>query len=201
MFFSLICFFLDSINGVPSCVNKRFLTDILRNDFSFKGYVVSDQKAVEYVYKMHNYTHTPLETAVAAIKAGCNLELCYSARNVFTNITKAVQLGLLVVEELQALVRPLFYTRMRLGEFDPPELNPYAKFVAKDMVESLPHRNVAISAAIKSFVLLKNEGDVLPVIGMNTLAVSLFILVRSVDSNLLYYCIIIILFLLSFISL
>ncbi|XP_071794783.1 uncharacterized protein [Asterias amurensis] len=168
--YGIMCSY-NSINGVPSCVNKRFLTDILRTEFGFQGYVVSDQKAVEYVLTKHKYTQTALETAVAAVKAGCNLELCYSAHNVYTNLTKALQLGLVAETELRALVRPLFYTRLRLGEFDPPAMNPYAGFDAKDIVESEPHRNVAITAAIKSFVLLKNEGGVLPVGKIHTLAV------------------------------
>ena len=95
-------------------------------------------------------------------------------RNVYTNITKAVQMGLLKETELKALVRPLFYTRMRLGEFDPPERNPYSKFVASEMVESFQHQNLATLAASKTFVLLKNEGNTLPVGGIHTLAVSYF---------------------------
>lgn len=128
---------------------------------------------MEYVLTKHKYTQTALETAVAAVKAGCNLELCYSAQNVYTNLTKALQLNLVTEAELRALVRPLFYTRLRLGEFDPPAMNPYADYDAKEIVESEPHRNVALTAAIKSFVLLKNEGSVLPLSSkIHTLAVS-----------------------------
>ncbi|XP_022105195.1 probable beta-D-xylosidase 2 [Acanthaster planci] len=168
--YSVMCSY-NSINGVPSCVNHKFLTDILRSQFGFKGYIVSDQKAIEYVFLKHKYTHSPLQTAVAAVKAGCNLELCYSAKNVYTNLTDAVQMGLVSEDELKQLVRPLFYTRMRLGEFDPPWMNPYARFVASEMVESFPHRNLALLSASKTFVLLKNEKNTLPVGGIHTLAI------------------------------
>ncbi|XP_038072709.1 probable beta-D-xylosidase 6 [Patiria miniata] len=167
--YSVMCSY-NSINSVPSCVNQRFLTDILRNKFGFKGYVVSDLNALEYVFKKHHYTETPLQTAVAGVKAGCNLEQSDSAENVYTNLTKAVQMGLLTEDELRQLVRPLFYTRMRLGEFDPPGMNPYSRFNASEMVQSLQYRNLALAAAVKSLVVLKNENNTLPVHGVQKLA-------------------------------
>ena len=170
---------------MPSCVNHKFLTDILRNQFGFKGYVVSDQKAIEYVLLKHRYTHSPLQTAVAAVKAGCNLELCYSAKNVYTNLTDAVQMGLVTEGELRQLVRPLFYTRLRLGEVDPPGMKPYSRFNASDMVQCLQYRNLALAAAVKSFVLLKNENNTLPVGKVQKIAVSFWV---SLNLKPLYIC-------------
>ena len=125
------------------------------------------------LHRYHNYTAGPLETAVASVKAGCNLELCVNPDNAFMHITEAVQLGMLSMDEIRAGVRPLFYTRMRLGEFDPRKGNPYAKLDVLKVVESAEHRALAVKAAVKSFVLLKNEGGVLPVVDkIKTLAVS-----------------------------
>ena len=55
------------------------------------------------------------------------------------------------------MTKPLFYTRMRTGEFDPPEMNPYSKY-NMSLVQSEEHRQLAIKAAMKSYVLLKNDG-------------------------------------------
>ena len=62
---------------------------------------------------------------------------------------------------LRDRVRPLFYTRLRLGEFDPPAMNPY-NALELSVVQSSEHRNLSLEAAIKSFVLLKNQRDTLP---------------------------------------
>ena len=73
--FSAACCLLISLNGVPSCANKRLLVDILRAEWQFRGYVVSDDDALEHLVNDHHYVSTYVQAAVAAIKAGCNLEL------------------------------------------------------------------------------------------------------------------------------
>ncbi|NXS13020.1 XYL1 arabinofuranosidase, partial [Neodrepanis coruscans] len=110
----------------------------------------------------HHYTHTFLETAVASVNAGCNLELSYGMRsNVFMHIPKALAMGNITLQMLRDRVRPLFYTRMRLGEFDPPAMNPYSA-LDLSVVQSPEHRNLSLEAAVKSFVLLKNIRGTLP---------------------------------------
>lgn len=162
-----------SINGVPACANKKLLTDILRTDFGFKGYVVSDELALEFVSLMHGYTKSYEETAVLAIKAGCNLDLSAFAQNVYIKTTEVVQAGNLTKDDIVNLTKPLFYTRMRLGEFDPPSMNPYLKLNLSN-IQSEAHRNLSIEAATKSFVLLKNSENLLPVKGgLNKISVSM----------------------------
>ncbi|NWY00947.1 XYL2 arabinofuranosidase, partial [Nothoprocta ornata] len=133
----------------------------------------------------HGYTHSFVETAAAAVNAGCNLELSYGMRdNVFMRIGEALAAGNVTLEvsgagaagaagrcrssgrrrspqTLRARVRPLFYTRLRLGEFDPPAMNPYSRLGLSE-VQTPAHRALALEAAVKSFVLLKNERDTLP---------------------------------------
>ncbi|XP_038073743.1 beta-xylosidase/alpha-L-arabinofuranosidase 2-like [Patiria miniata] len=167
--YSIMCSY-NSINGVPACANTRFLRDILRKQFGFKGYVVSDELALEFIRFAHNYTNSTLESAVVAVKAGVNLDLSSFKQVVYLYITEAVEKDLISLGDVFALVRPLFYTRMRLGEFDPPARNPYTKLRAEDVVESIAHQNLAIEAAVKSFVLLKNNG-VLPLKSIGKLAV------------------------------
>ena len=64
-----------SLNGVPSCANKKLLTDILRGEWDFRGYVVSDDDALEHIVNDHHFLSTYLDAAVAAVRSGCNLEL------------------------------------------------------------------------------------------------------------------------------
>ncbi|XP_053313159.1 uncharacterized protein LOC128474786 [Spea bombifrons] len=159
--FSIMCSY-NRVNGVPACANKRLLTDILRSEWGFQGYVVSDEGAVEFVMLAHRYTSSFLETAVATLNAGCNLELSINlADNVFMQIKDAVVDGNITMETVKERLYPLFYTRMRLGEFDPPDMNPYSSLDLSS-VQSQEHRDLAIEAAVKSLVLLKNHLEILP---------------------------------------
>ncbi|KAL7980553.1 hypothetical protein Chor_001707 [Crotalus horridus] len=156
---------LDSsgrINGVPACANKKLLTDILRNEWGFQGYVVSDEGAVELIMVGHRYTQSFLETAIVAVNAGCNLELSYGMKNnVYMHIAEALSKGNISLEMIRDRVRPLFLTRLRLGEFDPPAMNPYNALGA-EVIQSKAHHSLALKAALQSFVLLKNRNEMLP---------------------------------------
>ncbi|NWI66084.1 XYL2 arabinofuranosidase, partial [Todus mexicanus] len=103
-----------------------------------------------------------LAGAAAAMNAGCNLEVSFGMRNnVFAHIPQALAAGNISLQTLRDRVRPLFYTRMRLGEFDPPAMNPYSA-LELSAVQSPEHRNLSLEAAVKSFVLLKNARGTLP---------------------------------------
>ena len=65
----------SSINGVPSCANKKLLTEILRTEWNFAGYVISDDGAIQGIMKGHKFCNNKVDTVTAAIKAGCNMEL------------------------------------------------------------------------------------------------------------------------------
>ncbi|XP_066494787.1 uncharacterized protein [Tiliqua scincoides] len=159
--FSFMCSY-NRINGVPACANKKLLTDILRGEWGFQGYVVSDEGAVELIMVGHHFTPSFLDTAIASVNAGCNLELSFGMkRNVFTYIGKAVAMGNISLETIKDRVRPLFRTRMRLGEFDPPAMNPY-NLLGPANVQTEAHRQLALEAAIRTFVLLKNDRKTLP---------------------------------------
>jgi len=160
--YSIMCSY-NSINGVPACGNKMLLTDVLRTEWGFKGYVISDESALENLRVAHNYTATREESCQLAVRAGCNLE--DGPPGIvpeYFYISSAVEMGMLTEEEIRVAVKPMFYTRMVLGKFDPPSMNPYATLDPNDFVQSPEHQALSLSAAMRSFVLLKNTDNLLP---------------------------------------
>jgi len=157
MYVVMLC---HSLNGVPACAHKWLLTDVMRNEFGFRGYYITDWGALNYTVIFHKYYDNYVEAAAGAANAGVNLELPDSGP-VYLYLTEAVQRGLVMEQTIVNLVKPLFYTRMRLGEFDPPTSNPYAS-IEMSVIESEQHRELAVVAATQTFVLLKNEADTLP---------------------------------------
>lgn len=173
---NLLCYFLHftvlRLNGVPGCMNKWLLTDVVRNEFGFQGYTVTDWGAVELAVTAHKYYNSTLEAAAAAANAGVNLELPESSSPAFSQLYEAVQKGMVSFDTVVERVKPLFYTRMRLGEFDPPNSNPYAS-IDKNDIESDVHQELAVEAAMQTFVLLKNIDNTLPLLNkVDRLAVS-----------------------------
>lgn len=160
--YSLMCSY-NKIRGIPACANKELLTDILRNEWGFRGYVVSDEGAIENMMKKHNYTHTKAETAAVSVNAGTNLEDGPNhVEPFYLAIPEAVKQGLLNESTVRESVKPLFYTRMRLGLFDPPAMNPYTKLEPSAVIQSEAHRRLSLETATRSFVLLKNSESFLP---------------------------------------
>lgn len=157
--FNLMCSY-NAINGIPSCANQELLTDILREEWGFQGYVISDQYALELIQQGHHYTTDLVHAAAAAANAGCNLEDGNSVNNTFSLLGQAIQMGLTTEAVVNQSVSLLFMARMRTGEFDPPNMNPY-NLLNMSVVDSPAHRALAVDFATQSFVLLKNTG-VLP---------------------------------------
>jgi beta-glucosidase len=155
--YSLMCSY-NSLNGIPTCAHEQLLTNITRNEWGFKGYIVSDAGAISNIISQHHYLKTDPEVSAACIKAGCNIEL---GSTVFNSQLDAMKAGLLTEAQIRANVRPLMYTRLRLGEFDPEDMNPY-NTINMSVVQSAEHRGLAVEAAMRSFVLLKNDNGLLP---------------------------------------
>ncbi|KAK7108024.1 hypothetical protein V1264_015827 [Littorina saxatilis] len=160
--YSIMCSY-NSINGVPACANHKLLTEILRHTWGFTGYVVSDEHALERIVTQHHYLQTYPQAAAAAVNAGVSLEISGNlSQNVMMNIGDAVKAGLLEESTVRERVKPLFYTRMRHGEFDPASMNPYTK-LNLSIIQSPAHQALTLEAAMKSFVLLKNQNGFLPI--------------------------------------
>ncbi|MCS7179135.1 MAG: glycoside hydrolase family 3 C-terminal domain-containing protein [Anaerolineae bacterium] len=147
----------NRVNGEPCCASPTLLERILRQEWGFDGYVVSDCGAIHDIYAQHQVVATPEEAAALAVKAGCDLE----CGGIYYALLDAVKKGLISEEAIDQALRRLFMARFRLGMFDPPEQVPYTR-IPYEVVASPQHRALALQAARESIVLLKNEGNLLP---------------------------------------
>jgi len=153
---SVMCAY-NSVDGQPACANPRLLTQILRKQWGFEGYVVSDCGAIGDIYQSHKFADTAPEGVSRALKAGTDLDCGVEYRN----LLPAVRAGLVAESEIDQSVRRLLTIRFRLGMFDPPAMVKYAQ-IPYSVNDSPAHRQLALEAARKSIVLLKNEGHALP---------------------------------------
>jgi len=148
----------NRLNGVPCCCNKELLTDILRGEWGFTGYVVSDCNGLQDIYQGHHFAATPKEAVAMSINAGLDLE-CGSLYA--TYMPEAIKDGLVSMVTLDRALASLLTIKFRLGLFDPPEMVPYSKIPMK-VVDSKEHRELARQTSRESIVLLKNAGNFLP---------------------------------------
>jgi beta-glucosidase len=153
---SVMCAY-NAFRGHPACASPELLQQILREEWGFGGYVVSDCWAITDIYNTHRVAGTPAEAAAMAMVAGTDLN-CGVA---FDSLGAAVRDGLLPGAALDNAVRRLFRARFRLGMFDPPDRVPWANTPYR-VNDSEGHRALARETARKSMVLLKNDGGLLP---------------------------------------
>ena len=137
-----------------SCSGSKFLlTDILRNQWGFKGHIVSDCGAVTDILEGHKIAKTEAEACAIAIKAGLNVE----CGNTFMAMRDAIDQGLLTEQDLDRALLPLMMTRLKLGILEPDPNCPYNHIDERVICSE---ENIALSkqAAVESMVLLKNDG-------------------------------------------
>jgi beta-glucosidase len=144
-------------NGEPCSGSTMLLRKILRGEWAFDGFVVSDCWAIKDFHESHKVTTSFEESAAMAVKAGCDLNCGCT----YGHIPKAVEQGLLREEEVDTCIKRLFLARMRLGMFDPPERVPFAS-IPYETNRCERHVELARTAARESIVLLKNERALLP---------------------------------------
>ena len=148
----------NAINGVPSNINPLLLTDILKRQWGFEGFVVSDLGGVNSMVNGHMQGKMSYEEAVAqSLKAGCD----FSDNEYMKYIPAAVRQGLLPEARLNDALYRVLHDRIRLGEFDPPDLVPFSR-ISPSVIGSAEHRKLALETARESMVLLKNERNFLP---------------------------------------
>ena len=154
----------NAVNGVPSCANEWLMTDLLRDEWGFQGYVVSDCGAISDIPNKHKYETNPEKAVAMAVKAGTDLECetCESEQFMYDkHLLAAVKKGYISEKVIDRAVKRLFRARFLLGEFDPDDKVPYTD-IPRSKLECKEHRKLSAQVARESMVLLKNENDILP---------------------------------------
>jgi beta-glucosidase len=151
----------NAVNGEPCSASGELLHKILREEWGFDGYVVSDCGAIHDIFKHHKKANDYNTAAAMAVNAGCDL----NCGGTYKSLIRAVAKGLVTEETLDRSVKRLFEARFRLGMFDPPEKVPYNK-ISPNIIDCPKHRALALEASHRSMVLLKNDG-VLPLSNKN----------------------------------
>ncbi len=144
------------LNNVPATSNRWLLRDVLREEWGFDGFIVSDAFGVGNLV-IQGHARDGQEAALRALKAGLNMDMASSTY--LGNLANLVQDGSLTIDEIDEMVRPILTLKFQMGLFE----NPYVDETLLDQVVARPeHRQAARLAAQRSMVLLRNEGNLLP---------------------------------------
>ncbi|MGV8979761.1 glycoside hydrolase family 3 C-terminal domain-containing protein [Clostridium sp.] len=144
-------------NDEPCCGSEMLLKDILREEWGFKGHVVSDCWAIKDFHEHHRITSNAVESVALAVNNGCDL----NCGNMYLNALLACKEGLVSEETIDKSVVRLMTTRMKLGMFDNPANVSYTSIPYEEN-DSKQHREFALKVSEKTIVLLKNENSILP---------------------------------------
>lgn len=150
----------NGLNGVPLCVNRFLLSNILRQEWGFGGFVFSDSASVEDIYQLRRLAPDGPAASAMTIRAGCEINTGL-AQTHLRFLPESVHRGLLSDAEVTEACRRALTVQFRLGLYDPPSQVPYTK-ISKEVLDSPAHRQLALEAARESIVLLKNDESLLP---------------------------------------
>ena len=175
---SVMSAYMD-LNDVPATGNRWLQTTVLRDQWKFQGFVVSDANAVKSL-ENHGFAKDPADAALRAFNAGVNMEMAIDSTalqtlstfdtgakaaplngldNAYSNLPAALKEGRIAIAQVDALVIPILEAKIQLGLMD----HPYADVPhSKQVLDDPAHRIVALHAAERSAVLLRNEGHLLP---------------------------------------
>lgn len=151
----------NDYDGIPITGSKYWLTDRLRTDFGFTGYVVSDSDALEYLYSKHRVAGNLKEAVYQAFMAGLNVRTTFDKPDsIIIYLRELVNEGRMPVDTLNNRVKSVLKVKFKMGLFD----QPYVKDAnaTRKLVNSEAHQAVALQASRESIVLLKNEDGILP---------------------------------------
>lgn len=148
------------IDGIPVTADPILLKKILRQEWGFQGFVLSDLGAIERLYKVHHVAATPKDAACMAIRSGVDMQFYDFAHDVFQKaLIDCVQEHTLPVADLDRAVRGVLRVKFQLGLFD----HPFVDANRRDAVYRSPqHLAVSLRSARESMTLLKNDGNLLP---------------------------------------
>jgi len=154
--YSVMCAY-NRYNGETCCGSSSLLNGILRLEWGFDGYIVSDCGAITDLFRGHKVVGTAAEAAALGVRAGTDLE----CSNVYRNLKESLEKKLITEDEINIAVKRLFVARFRLGMFDPPEMVKYTR-IPYSVNDSEQNKALAKETTLKSIVLLKNENNLLP---------------------------------------
>jgi beta-glucosidase len=147
----------NRFRGESCSASELLLDSILRKEWGFQGYVVSDCGAIRDIFRGHHIVETAAEASALAVKAGCDL----TCGREYLSLEEAVSKKLITEQEIDVSVKRMMTARFRLGMFDPDEMVPYAGIPFSEN-NSEEHNAFALKVARESMVLLKNENNALP---------------------------------------
>jgi len=152
----------NEIDGVPSHASQWLLRDVLRKEWGFKGYVVSDYYAIwELSYRPDTHGHfvakDKKEACVLAVQAGVNID--FPEPDCYLHLVELVRKGTLKESQLDELVAPMLFWKFKMGLFDEPYVNPDE---AERIVGCETNRRLALQAARETITLLKNTDNLVP---------------------------------------
>jgi len=154
---TLMSAYMD-LNGVPATGNRWLLHDVLREQWKFKGFVVSDANAVKSL-EVHGFAKDAADAAVRALTAGVNMEMAFGDSPYAKHLAQALQDGRVTSTQIDDAVRPIVETKIRLGLFEHPYVDVSA---AKQNWQDPEHKTEARIAGERSAVLLRNQANLLP---------------------------------------
>lgn len=154
---SVMCAY-NRVNGEPCCTGNFLMQKILREEWKFKGHVVTDCWALDDVFLRHQSLPDNYATAAAAIKAGVNLDCSNLLK---TDVLNVIKKGLLTEADIDKALLPLLQTQVKLGFYNDSKDQKWSGF-GEDSVANEYHRSLARKMAQQSMVLLKNDRNVLP---------------------------------------
>src|SRR5262245_56947993 len=151
----------NDVDSIPITGSDYWLTQRLRKEFGFRGYVVSDSAAVEFLYNKHAVAADLKDAVRQSIMAGLNVKTNFAKPEDFIlPLRELVRERQVPMQTLDDRVRDVLRVKFMVGLFDRPYIEDAVK--TKTIVNSAEHQAVALRAARESLVLLKNERDVLP---------------------------------------
>ena len=146
----------NSLDGIPSTCSKALLTDLLRTQWGFNGFVVSDLYSIDGIHGTHRVAETKQQAGVMALKAGVDADLGALA---FGRLEDAVQKGMVTEAEIDVAVKRILKMKFEMGLFEHPYVDAA---LAKQLVRSDNNKAVALQVAREVITLLKNQNHVLP---------------------------------------
>lgn len=148
------------LDGIPCVFNDWLLTDVLRKEWGFDGFVLSDLGAIRMAINVHKVARDTTEAMAKTLKAGMNMQFYDFAHDSFhASVKEALSSGQLTEKELNNAVRDILRVKFMLGLFDNPYIDPVLPSKVFHTQES---QALALEAAHKSIILLKNDGNILP---------------------------------------